>query len=179
MWFYPITLLNAFDTLLGQGQTGQDFDLLLNTGGGAIAFFFNSGGHSVASAVNIPAGKWYHVVVTGRCITGSTSLSLYLNGVLSGTSSDGNTRNTAAINMYLAGTPSYTRPANVVLDDIRIYNRVLTADEAYRMYRQPSEQYNGFINKIGVPFSLPAPVTGGYWAVQQSDGVGFGSVIVG
>jgi len=80
----------------------------------------------------IEYGRWYHVA--GRWNNGV--MSLFLNGV----EVDTNTYDfdlTTDFNVYMGDWGPYPGPAsNILLDEVRIYNRALTEDEIRASYEQ-------------------------------------------
>lgn len=102
----------------------------------------------VLSTTTITPGTWYHVVGT----IDNTSLNLYINGVLEGT-----TASTFSGFDYQIGKKvflgdsqeSYSVPYNGSMDNLRFYNRTLTAAEVVQLYNsdptcisQPGEAIN-------------------------------------
>jgi hypothetical protein len=98
-----------------------------------------------ANYAYIPINKnqWYHIVITCDYPSGGygspgSNYSIYLNGILTTSSKSGTmtypvlmTNNSCYIgNGSVRGDPNYIGK----LDDFRIYNRVITATEAFRLY---------------------------------------------
>ena len=83
----------------------------------------------------ISAGKWYHVV---GVLKPNYDMELYVNGVL-----QAYTKNAGSINP-LDGTPMWIGKENFyldgVVDDVRIYNRALSATEIQNLYNASSLQ---------------------------------------
>lgn len=87
----------------------------------------------VSSPVVVNDGKWH--LVTGVRTKGGT-LSLYIDGVLSGTATDttvGDTTNSAPVGIGDRGSVGAYYFAGSI-DDVRIYNRALSADEVVALY---------------------------------------------
>jgi len=94
----------------------------------------------------ISAGVWYHAVVV---FVPSTSLSLYVNGVLISTATSSIGAGGTSV-FRIGESTAYTRPFAGYIDDFRIYNTALTASQistlfyagqpnAYTLYQQPIE----------------------------------------
>jgi hypothetical protein len=96
----------------------------VNTSGTATATEF-------WSSISIPGNIWQHVAVT---YDGAT-WSFYLTGKL-GASSTAASAPAAGTNLYLGYTPWGTAyyPFGGLIDDVRIYNRVLSAAEVSALY---------------------------------------------
>lgn len=92
------------------------------------------------------AGKFYHVVGVVNRDDGTTSI--YVDGVLQettnftpGDSAWESGTNPWRIGISEPGTANWNRPAHGVIDDAKLYNRALSADEVYRIYE--SGKYGG------------------------------------
>ena len=132
-----ITSSNGINVTKWQLAIGSAFGVGTSTK--LTAQIYSTGGTHVSTVTTTNAvndGKWHHAVQT---ISPST-LSLYLDGVLQGsvTTQGGNvTENDCIIfgadgnNNAVYATPLYL---NGYIDDIRIYNRVLTTDEISLLY---------------------------------------------
>jgi hypothetical protein len=82
------------------------------------------------SASNV--GKWFHAVG----VINGTTYQLYINGVLqsSATGSFGIQSNTGHVSIGAALVPSAARFFPGTMDDMRIYNRALSAQEIKQLY---------------------------------------------
>lgn len=94
------------------------------------------------SVINISAGDWYHIAATYD----RTTLKIYINGVLDNSV---NTKYTPYQNNFklvigraCAGDPCLFRPSspsfNGIIDEVRIYNRALSASEIQAEYNLTS-----------------------------------------
>ncbi len=88
--------------------------------------------YSSAYSPTISENIWYNIVATFN----DTVYQLYINNVLVNTSSSatpglaiGTSTDGISIGYDLFGTGGYPYPFNGVIDDIRLYNRVLTTSE--------------------------------------------------
>jgi hypothetical protein len=109
-------------------------------GGGNDIFwgFLDAGGHialqagdsgSVVSSTAVNDGRWHHVVLTRK--TGDGAVQVYVDGKLEAEgASDGEEKTTAFKALgrreNTGGPPAYFQG---MLDEVRLYNRVLTAEE--------------------------------------------------
>jgi hypothetical protein len=73
-----------------------------------------------------PIGKWYHVSV----VHNPTTQYIYIDGVLTGTSSNTN----ASSLQYIGSAENTVETLNGDLDEVRIYNRALSAAEVKQLY---------------------------------------------
>jgi len=139
VWSYARPILNGnFATVLYKydpsGQSGWDMYY-----GGAAHSNGNSGGAEPTQAV---LEGWNHfcVVNTDTGDTGA-SITLYVNGVVNPDNGFawGNNGNDAAYNLIIgAGGTTPNDPFNGILDEVRVYNRPLTANEVQTIFN-----YNG------------------------------------
>ncbi|MDO8594906.1 MAG: LamG domain-containing protein [bacterium] len=93
-----------------------------------------------AEATELPtAATWYHVT----CVANGTTVSVYLNGVLNwSTARVSASPSTINIGRY-GGTGNHF---NGIIDDVRIYNRVLSAAEADALYTSNAQKINSSQN---------------------------------
>jgi hypothetical protein len=87
--------------------------------------------NSVSSTVGpTPStGTWYHVAMTATSTKGSGTIALYVNGVLQGTLSGAITTSSANAILFGNFSTSGSNQFAGYLDDVRIFNRVLTYSE--------------------------------------------------
>ncbi len=100
----------------------------------------------------LASGSWTHIVLTWDGTMQASGVNVYKNGSLitKGYSTNGATPNSdAANNLTIGGVPGGTF-SDAVLDEVRIYNRVLTAQEAVDVYTD-----------IGVTDTTPPNVSNG------------------
>ncbi len=97
-----------------------------------------------ASALS--TGQWYHVVITHSNVTANAadSVNIYINGALVMAQTNTNSSETfsASTDLYLGSSSYYGSSAflNGKLDEVYIYNRVLTTNEITVLY------YDGIVN---------------------------------
>jgi len=121
----------------------------------------------------VPANQWTHVAVTGD----ATNFRIYVNGALSQESGFQKTDGTNA-NYYIGGNPGATAEFYAgMTDDVRIYNKSLTAEEIAKAMRGDlllawnASPANGRTVEIGK--ALPLTWSAGDGATQH--GVYFGA----
>ena len=156
-WIYPTSnvqqyILTAASPTLGPEDL-VDFALVAGTASPRLAF---QGYYAAISANNnvetpdnsIPLNKWSHVVVESN---GST-WSMYINGVQqtvtpfwgSNTGQWFSLVNSGTVNNRIAyGTSKYSYPFHGSIDDVRIYNRALSAAEVQQLYYQTQGTHGG------------------------------------
>ncbi|PWK26170.1 concanavalin A-like lectin/glucanase superfamily protein [Arcicella aurantiaca] len=130
------------------GGPGADQSVsVLNQYGNSTNIGFNAGGYNTGSPAvsnnltgTLPTiGKWYHVV----SVRDNISVKLYVDGVLIANNSANigtNGTDAAYANPTYAeigsrvGADGYFQSAKAIIDDIHIYNRAITADEAQALF---------------------------------------------
>jgi hypothetical protein len=90
------------------------------------------------SATTVPLNKWTHVVVAWTGSSSASSIKLYINGaeVSYGATTDGagSRLSDSAYDVVVGNWKSADRPFNGTLDDVRVYNRALSASEVQQLY---------------------------------------------
>ena len=157
------TYARIFEHGMVSGAPNLEYSLIIDNTD-KLAFGLTTGGvaDETPSNATLPQNVWIHVVGTWD----GTNKRLYINGSLdrtiaqSGTITEQNNTNTLG---YRIG-PMHN--FNGLIDDVRIYNRALSADEIKRLYRI------GGTLKLG---SSQAQNTGsltqglvGYWSFDES-----------
>jgi hypothetical protein len=121
------------------GLAGWQFYLYDSGGGSAGLGFYNTDGSAVERATTVPFGSWQHVCGTwnGNPADGLLGKKLYLNGTELGST---------VLNPYGGGTPDATYSLQIgslgggsflhngAIDDVRVYDRELTAAEVRRIF---------------------------------------------
>jgi len=144
-WFKTTDFNNGGDYLFDNRENGGTWWLLQDyvsgactDGNGNICFE----GRAEIPSTYLSSNTWYHVVV----VDDSLASKLYLNGNLidTGTGEDPNLANVRIGTRY-----SNSGYFDGVIDEVRIYNRVLSADEVTKLYEEGkrvievSSSYNG------------------------------------
>jgi hypothetical protein len=85
--------------------------------------FYYSGDHLANTPLS--ANTWYHAVL----VNNAGNVTFYLNGSADGTAASG-----VALNLSYIGTDAIQDTLDGILDDVRVYNRALSAGEVKRLY---------------------------------------------
>jgi hypothetical protein len=96
----------------------------------AVFYCIGVGGFLTGSA-NINDNQWHHVAG----VYNGSKMDLYVDGKLDASQTASGSLNVSATNVYIGGSPSQS--FNGLVDDVRIYNRALSADEIEALYFGP------------------------------------------
>jgi hypothetical protein len=130
----------------GDNPSDNDINLqfgnwtLFSAGPGKLAFAVYDSAFHVASSSQSSweAGRWYHVV--GSVVSGSSGpIKLYVDGSLVDTASMAGARGSSpSTHTYLGANvgSASTCQFNEIIDDVRVYNRALSASEVRQLYDQ-------------------------------------------
>ncbi|MVT08799.1 LamG-like jellyroll fold domain-containing protein [Chitinophaga tropicalis] len=152
----------------GNGTSSYMFLGRSNTGGLRYAITSGGGGgeQGINSSIAVPVGEWRHVVVTWKKNTGI----MYINGIEVGRNDNMSLKPSdlgATIQNWFgrsqySGDPELTG----VLDEVRIYNRALSATEAHDLSILPvpplapvSLSITGGNNTVSLNWTAPAGTT--------------------
>ncbi|MDP3930035.1 MAG: LamG-like jellyroll fold domain-containing protein, partial [Bacteroidota bacterium] len=118
--------------LLANGSTTAAGSIILVKTAGGMLHVLNSAGTPIGSGFNIIANVWNHITL----IRNGSNFSLYVNGnlITSGT-------NINPVNPDQIGNNGVANNGNGAIgwyDDIKVYNRVISAPEAAAIYSMPS-----------------------------------------
>ena len=123
----------------GNGGGGEQYSLDVNAG---VFRFYTYLSDGVTVGVNIsasegPTSTWKHLVVTYNALANSGIM--YLNGVSVNSGTTGASLQIAShitsIGSRQSASGSYNLPFNGSIDDVRIYNRALSANEVMQLYK--------------------------------------------
>ena len=124
--------------LVAKGGGALTVQYGLDVFNGAYRFYVRNGaggGVAVVSAI-APNSRWQHLVATFDGIGGT--MNLYVNGTLaaSGAAPTSLLANSSplGIGSRYSGTAGYDLPFSGVIDDVRVYNKALSASQAQQLY---------------------------------------------
>jgi hypothetical protein len=113
-------------TIIGQNTTGAQLRINAN---GSIEFLKANIASITTTAVNtVKVDSWEHV----SCTFNGSICNIYVNGVFVKTATNAQTLNN--LPLVLGNSVAAPQPFSGLVDDARIYNRVLTPEEHYQLY---------------------------------------------
>jgi type II secretory pathway pseudopilin PulG len=125
---------NGSNIILSQGTVANTCNYELWTYNGKLVMgFYNGGWRNITAPNALATGTWYHVAATMEISGTGRLIRLYQNGVqvTSGTTTYTPLGNAQGLTIGEFPTGAYW---DGPLDDIRIYNRKLSADEIQQIY---------------------------------------------
>jgi len=119
-------------------DTYAGMNLRVDSGGTQAEFYIYPGNYRISASYNFKANTWYHFVG----VMDNSKMYLYVNGVeigsqdLGGDIAGGSTLKLGRLGGLISGVGYYYQKGSI--DDVRIYNRALTAKEVQSLYKTGS-----------------------------------------
>jgi len=132
------TFNSNWDPIISKG-----FNWQLTRGMSDEAAFFCIGLGSLSGTTNINDDQWHHVAG----VYNGSRLYLYVDGGLDASDSASGSLNVSTSNVYIGGSPSQS--FNGLIDDVRIYDRALSADEIRILFSGPP---TNLVNDFNIDF---------------------------
>ena len=129
------------------GNTGTPAQLCWDIGGNVPDQCLNDTGYNISDWTN----QWHHIVLV---LSTNSTTRLYVDGVSVGTVSNSVS---ASSHTFLVGVYNNTNYFNGLIDDVRIYNRALSASEIQALYNVGAVKYTP-PNNLGLV---------GYWTFNE------------
>lgn len=147
-WVQMSSLTPALQRFFG---SSTDFEARIASTGIITNDFYTASDGAIAVTA-LSTGVRYHIVCTGVVSGGLGTTEIYINGVLNvtGPTITATTPATALLTVGNRTGIASTQGLNGILDDFRLYNRVLTAAEVRTIYaaRGTDEIVNGLISRV-------------------------------
>jgi len=176
-WIKAQKYQKSYPTIIGRRSPGPSngYIFFLGWGGERLSFQLNDGGFTNYSSTsdNLYDNSWHYVVVTGDR---NGMLTFYIDGFQQGTysiSSIGNINSDSDIFFGRDEQNSSGTHFNGVIDDIQIYNRVLSEIEIQKLYTEGSDTLTPTLDKCCSEAELEAAKIVGYdegYANGKGDG---------
>ncbi len=137
---------SSVNRFFGQGNVGSGgtgFAVAAANSTNKIRVYYPNNSYQ-DSADSITTGSWYHIAIT-RAENGTNNIKVYINGVYSAlsneTASPSDTSSYFEVGRLISSTAQYSG-TNKKIDEVRIYNRALSAGEVYNLYKHdPTSNY--------------------------------------
>ena len=135
------------------GATLLNYLLMVNAGGTTATFFVGDGNGPNGASATVSPGVWSHIVG----MWDGTNTKIYLNGVFVANATTPLAPDASGTSLFFGqGSGNGVGLYNGDLDEVRIYNRALSADEVGQLYR--------LTTPTGTDTSLK-----GYWSFNGQD----------
>jgi len=140
LWIKPNALgTGSWQGIIGKGtgdKNNRNYALFQRLDDNRLHYSFSDGNDwvSYSSVGSLTIGDWYYVVMTYD----QANFCLYINGEKDSCVPESRVPLTTSEPLYIGRLPDYGA-FNGAIDDVRIYNRALSADEIQSLYE--SEQY--------------------------------------
>jgi len=194
MWINP-SVINAGDQynniILGrESYTTSGFRFGIRNSGKPLFWTSQSGGTvGLESSIPITVNTFSNIILTYS----SSTVTMYINGTFAGTGS-GSYVTPTGVQLVVNGGIGGTQSSNSAIDDFRVYNRVLSADEVKQLYNSATYTRYFYVengcrtNDASSTYSGVAPCGGGSIddpssqkissVVQWGTGLGTGQIIL-
>lgn len=137
-WVYPRVISGDFRTIVDKstdagGMNGFNFYL---TSAGLLGYYSSRGDYKERGPA-LTINNWHFVCTTWDGTDGHAGINLYRNATLNssgGTQGTGATLDDSSRALNFGGSGQGAAPFNGIIDDIRLYNRVLSTIEMRQLY---------------------------------------------
>ena len=142
-WADP-AVSNSWDEIVSKGDMEGNFDIIRWSKSDQMGFYV-AGANAVQGSTSVKDGLWH--LVTGVYDNPAGTLALYIDGVLDGTATCDpdlvigvNTANVRINGLHMPSDPSYDEVRHIdgTIDDVRIYNRALSAADVQALVPEPA-----------------------------------------
>jgi len=158
------TVSNDYQSVAKIGDSAvalNAFSLFLNLAGAGVVSAEYAGGNGCATAAGvITPGQWYHVVATKAAGAVNTTTTIYVNGVAVACTGSALTPSVASGGSAIGSWPS-NYFFDGLIDEVRLYNRALSAAEVKELYESAAPEFRSNTNVSQDTFMKEGLV--GYW----------------
>jgi len=137
-WINGSSYAKAMNMIVCGDKKNLDFCWGLRIDHSVAKFFIRAGNYYAATGPTVSANQWYHVVGVWDRTGGTNNLRIYADSSLEGTATvnadmDADTIYATIGRLYY---PTVNQYFNGLIDDVRIYNRVLSETEITTLYNE-------------------------------------------
>jgi hypothetical protein len=161
------------------GGGGADWGTSIVDGKFVLGVGAPGGDITVASSVNINDGTWHHVAATRNNTSGA--MQVYVDGVLSGSGTGPTGPRNWPTSLRIGGLQPGYNFLNGALDEVRLYDRILTAEEIAESSGLPPVAPTGFAAAAGsggIALSWSASAIAAEYHVKRSTTAGTGHTTI-
>ena len=182
-WFYVNSYDNIRTAIAGYGQLATNyanFEMIIGTSGENRRIMIVTEGTSMYGTASVTTGIWHHGVI----IDDGTNMEIYLDGQLDASAARLSVSNKLSQYVYIGDyiNQSESWELNGKVDDVRIYNRALSATEILTLYNSTkstkvnSSQNNKLTNGLVGLWSFDGPDISGTTAYDRSGNANNGTL---
>jgi hypothetical protein len=156
------------------GGGGADWGTAIVNGKFVLGVGSAGGDTTLASSVNINDGTWHHVAATRNNTSGA--MAVYVDGVLRGSGTGPTGSRTFPPGLRIGSLQTGNNFLNGTLDDVRLYDRILTPGEIAALVAPPAAPTNlvAAIGDASVALSWSAESDAASYIVKRSTSGGSG-----
>lgn len=158
---------------------GADWGTSVVNGKFALGVGSATGDTTIASSVNINDGAWHHLAATRNNTTGA--MAVYVDGVQAGSGTGPTGSRIWPPNLRIGSLQTANNFLNGTLDDVRLYDRILSSNEIAALALSPAAPTNllAIISDGSVALSWSASSNAASYFVKRStvSGTGFTTIV--
>jgi len=150
------------------GGGGADWGTAIVNGKFVIGIGSGGGDTTIASSVNINDGTWHHVAATRNNTSGA--VAVYVDGVLRGSGTGPTGSRTFPPSLHIGSLQTANNFLNGSLDDVRLYDRILSLGEIAALVAPPAAPTNlvAMIGDASVALSWSASSNATSYYIKRS-----------
>jgi hypothetical protein len=161
------------------GGGGADWGTAIVNGKFALGVGSTGGDTTIASSVSVNDGAWHHVAATRN--NGTGALAVYVDGVLRGSGTGPTGSRTWPPNLRIGSIQTGNNFLNGTIDDVRLYDRILTGGEISALIGTPPAAPTGLTATAGdssvvLNWSASATATNYYVRRSATSGSGYSAI---
>ena len=161
------------------GGGGADWGTAIVNGKFVLGVGSVSSDTTIASSVNINDGTWHHVAATRNNTSGA--MAVYVDGVLRGSGTGPTGSRTFPPNLRIGSLQTANNFLNGTLDDVRLYDRILTVGEIAALVSGPPAAPTGLAaaggdGSVALSWSASATATNYYVKRSTTSGSGYTAI---
>jgi hypothetical protein len=160
LWVDASDVNGSFQRLLSYYNNGPT--IWKNSGSGALSIV-HGGTADFDMGITLTNNSWTHIVVTRQ---GST-ITAYKDGMQTAQNASFSVTFTNDTSVRMGQATSFDNPYSGSLDDVRIYNRAITAQEVKNLYGMGASKIGG--SQANIPGSTLNSGLVGYWSFNGAD----------
>jgi hypothetical protein len=164
-WFKVDAFDTSWQALISKGE-GENYRIARRDVGNSIAYA-GGVGEGADDVPNINDGQWHHVVAVSDATGAAFGTALYVDGVLRGVNATKPVLAQSDFRLMIGENPgARSREWEGLIDDVAIWNRVLTAAEVAALYSGGQGTPVGVLGDVTAPMMVQASRSGSNLTIQ-------------